>query len=65
MGEHGPLPEQALKDRLRFPAQEPPELTAQRLSLFRWPRVTKRNAGVPKMHSIVAGGDVRKVQGNP
>ncbi|CAK9067050.1 unnamed protein product, partial [Durusdinium trenchii] len=35
LGEHGPLPEQALKDRLRFPAQEPPELTAQRLSLFR------------------------------
>jgi pimeloyl-ACP methyl ester carboxylesterase len=32
---HGPLPEESVKDRLRFPAQEHPSICAKRLEIFR------------------------------
>eukprot|EP00435_Cladocopium_sp_Y103_P074324 s78_g48.t1 len=35
LGQHGPLPDAAEKERQRFPAQEPAEVCAKRLDVFR------------------------------
>jgi len=40
LGEHGPKPEES-KDRLRFPAQEHPDVCAKRLGVYRYVTGTK------------------------